>query len=45
MIRNVLEYIEAAAARFPNKTAFASEDNAITYGECVLRERSQGPQG
>jgi len=42
VIRNVLEYIEAAAARFPNKTAFASEDNAITYGECLIKVNRMG---
>lgn len=42
MTRNILEYIEAAAARYPDKKAFASEDNAITYGELLATTRKMG---
>ena len=37
MIYNVLSYLKHTAARYPDKTAFADEIRAITFGE-LLRE-------
>ena len=38
MQKNVLEYLEAAAARHPEKTAFSDENGALTFA--ALRERA-----
>lgn len=35
MVRNVLEYLEASAARFPEKTALKDEHEQLTYSEYV----------
>ena len=33
MIKLVTDYLDAAALRYPDKTAFASEDRSMTFGE------------
>ncbi|MFY8190611.1 MAG: hypothetical protein ACOVK9_06570 [Bacteroidia bacterium] len=35
MIYNVLEYLEEAAAKFPDKLAFVDERNEIRYGNLL----------
>ncbi len=42
MIRNVLEYAEQTAERFPNKTAFATEKEKISFAELVQRAKEIG---
>ena len=32
-MKNILEYLESTSARLPDKTAFACEDTAMTFGE------------
>lgn len=39
---NVLAYLEHSAQLFPNKTAFADIDEAVTYSELVSRAKSIG---
>lgn len=39
---NVLEYLEASAARLPEKTAVIDPDNRLTYAELVNTARSIG---
>ena len=36
MIRNVLEYLEASAQKYPDKTAVADDKNAMTYSQLHL---------
>ena len=38
-MKNILEYLERSAERFPDKTAFADENTACTFAE--LRERAR----
>ena len=40
MVRNVLEYLEASAARFPEKTALQDEHEQMTYSEYVSRAKT-----
>ena len=42
MITNVLEYLEASAAKYPDKTAFADLDSACTFEELRRRARRLG---
>ena len=42
MQRSVLEYLEATAARLGDKTAFADEHGAVTFGELEERSRRLG---
>lgn len=42
MQKNVLAYLEATAARFPNKTALADENSALTFGDLSNQGRSLG---
>lgn len=42
MQRSVLEYLEATAARLGDKTAFADEHGAVTFGELEDRSRRLG---
>ena len=42
MITNVLEYLEASAAKYPDKTAFADLDSACTFEELRQRARRLG---
>jgi len=37
---NVLEYLENSAGRFPYKTAFADENEQITYSELLTKSRA-----
>ena len=37
---NVLEYLERTALRFPQKTAFADDDGALSFSQ--LQARAQG---
>ena len=39
---NVLQYLERSAALFPNKAAFADENNEITYSDLLLKARRMG---
>lgn len=39
MTRNVLEYLERSASRFPDKTAFADGESSLTFAE--LRDRAR----
>ena len=41
-MRNVLEYLEASAARFPDKAAFADEHGAITFRALLAAARRLG---
>ncbi|MCI8414148.1 MAG: amino acid adenylation domain-containing protein [Ruminiclostridium sp.] len=40
--KNVLEYLEGAAARFPNKTAFADEREAFSFSDLLSSALSLG---
>ncbi len=40
--KNVLEYLEASAERFPEKTAFTDEHTALTFSALLCRARSLG---
>lgn len=42
MQKNVLEYLEQSAARFPGKTAFADDKASLTFGELLDRARRLG---
>ena len=42
MIYNVLEYLEEAAAKFPDKLAFVDERNEIRYGNLLQEAQSLG---
>lgn len=42
MIRNVMEYLEAAAVKHPHKIAFADEMNSVTYGEVLTTAQKIG---
>ena len=42
MQKNVLEYLQASAARFPDKPAFTDEHEVITFAELERRGRSLG---
>lgn len=40
--RNVLDYLERTAARFPDKTAFADEKESFTFAQLLSAARSLG---
>ncbi|MBQ6496627.1 MAG: amino acid adenylation domain-containing protein [Firmicutes bacterium] len=40
MVRNVLQYLEASAARFPEKTALKDEHEQLTYSEYVTQAKA-----
>ena len=40
MVRNVLEYLEASAARFPDKIALRDENEELTYSEYVSQAKT-----
>ncbi len=42
MIRNVLDYLDASAARFPNKIAFGDEKNTLTFAQLRDKARRAG---
>lgn len=42
MVRNVLEYLEASAQKFPDKTALKDENESLTYSEYVSRAKTVG---
>lgn len=42
MQRNVLEYLESAAAQKPDKTAYANEETGLTFREVLLLARAIG---
>ena len=42
MIRNILDYLESSAERFPNKTAFADEYTSCSYRDLERRARTAG---
>ncbi|HIX64047.1 MAG TPA: amino acid adenylation domain-containing protein [Candidatus Mediterraneibacter colneyensis] len=42
MKRNILEYLEQTAARYPEKTAFANESMGMTFSEVYQASRSIG---
>ncbi len=42
MIRNILEYLEATAARLPEKIAFASKEEALSFQELLTLSKSVG---
>ena len=39
---NILDHLEAAASRLPEKTAFADETSAISFSQLVSRARAVG---
>jgi non-ribosomal peptide synthetase component F len=39
MKKNIVDYLESSAARFPDKTAYADENRSITFGE--LKKNAQ----
>lgn len=41
-MKNILEYIESSAAKYPDKTAFLDSENSITYSELLSGARSIG---
>lgn len=41
-MKNILEYIEESARRFPEKTAFADAENSITYSKLLSNAKSIG---
>ena len=42
MQKNVLEYLEASAARFPEKVAFSDETEAVHYGRLLQEAKAIG---
>ena len=42
MQTNILEYLEQTVPRVPDKTAFADENSAITFGELYQNARAIG---
>ena len=42
MQKNVLEYLEASAARFPEKVAFSDETEAVSYGRLLQEAKALG---
>lgn len=42
MIRNILEYLEETAAKFPEKIAFAGKEEALTFGELMVLSKKIG---
>ncbi|MDR3310567.1 MAG: AMP-binding protein [Oscillospiraceae bacterium] len=42
MTTNLLEYLESAAARFPDKTAFTDESESVTFAELRSRAVASG---
>ena len=42
MIRNVLEYLERSAERFPDKIALEDEHEKLTYTEYITKDNYQG---
>lgn len=42
MTRNILDYLESSALRFPDKTAFADEENSLSFAELQQRARRIG---
>ena len=42
MVTNVLEYLEATAARLPDAVAFSDEKNTVTFGSFLSRARDLG---
>ena len=42
MIKNVLEYLEASEAGFPDKTAYTDKNGEITFGDLGNRARRLG---
>ena len=42
MQKNVLEYLQSAAARFPTKTAFTDEHEVLTFADLDYRARAIG---
>lgn len=41
-MRNVLEYLEAAYLKAPEKTAYASETDSLTFRQVYMQARSVG---
>ena len=41
-MKNILEFLESAAERFPEKTAFKDQDNALSYSELLRASRRVG---
>lgn len=41
-MRNVLEYLEAAYLKEPEKTAYASETDSLTFRQVYMQARSVG---
>ena len=42
MITNILEYLEASAARFPDKISFADDKTALTFSQLNAKARAAG---
>lgn len=42
MLTNILEYLEASAERFPDKTAYADENSGLTFGELIAQAKLIG---
>lgn len=42
LAKNVLEYLEASALKFPEKTALRDENKAYTYGELIKKAKAVG---
>jgi len=42
MIKNVLEYLEESASRFPEKVAFADENSSCTFSEIYQQSQRVG---
>ena len=40
--KNVLDYLEASAARFPDKLAFADETGQFTFAQLLAAAQSLG---
>lgn len=44
MIRNVLEYLELSAEKFPDKTAFDDDKKTVTFSEIMQQAKSIGSE-
>lgn len=42
MITNILEYLEASAEKYPDKTAYTNLDSELTFGELLCKAKAIG---
>ena len=45
MVTNVLDYLEASAARWPDKEAYMDQNGSLTFGQLRTAARAVGTRG